>query len=199
VTVTLSRSGVGDLPNPVAANASGIWTYSYTGTMLSEGRYAFTARATDGNLVKSDYSAPEFLVTVDRTAPTVALSVPSSTTSLGPEVLVTARDTFGIPSGATVTLDVDKNNDGNFTDAGETGYATGNLTDGQVTIKLPALSTTGTYQVRARVTDLAGNEGTSATSSFTVTTVSNPWTVSNPACRAAPTTKTSSVSVSCGV
>jgi hypothetical protein len=36
VTVTLSRSGVGDLGS-VAANGSGIWTYSYVGTTLSEG------------------------------------------------------------------------------------------------------------------------------------------------------------------
>ena len=70
----------------------------------------------------------------------MSLIVAASTATLAPAVRVTAQDQFGLPSDATVTLDVDLNNDGNFTDAGETGYATGTLADGQVDIKLPALS-----------------------------------------------------------
>jgi hypothetical protein len=80
-----------------------------------------------------------FLVTVDRTAPTLTLSVPASTPSRGPQVLVTASDLNGLPDGTTVTLDVDTNNDGNFTDSGETGYASGTLKDGSALITLPTL------------------------------------------------------------
>jgi hypothetical protein len=57
-----------------------------------------------------------FKATVDLTAPTVTISVP-------PVVNVTATDANGLPNGTTVTIDVDTNNDGNFTDPGETGYA----------------------------------------------------------------------------
>ena len=103
--------------------------------------------------------------------PAVQLAVPSTTTSLGPEVAVAAQSLLGFPAGATVTLDVDKNNDGDFLDPGETGYATGTLANGHVLIRLPALPSTGTYRVRARVSDLAGNQGTSGTSSFTVNAV----------------------------
>jgi RHS repeat-associated protein len=174
VTVTLERAGVGTLGS-VQANGAGAWTYDYTGTTLPEGTYDFVARALDGTGTKSDYSATEFLVTVDRTAPDVYLYAPATTPSRGPEVRVVARDLIGLPAGATVTLDVDKNNNGSFADAGETGYATGNLVDGQVTIKLPALAGTGTYPIRARVTDLAGNQGTSATTSVVVSSVASPW------------------------
>jgi RHS repeat-associated protein len=146
------------------------------------------ARATDANGLKSDYSAPDFLVTVDRTAPSAYLYAPPSTPSRGPEVRVVARDLVGLPAAATVTLDVDTNNDGNFTDPGETGYATGNLSDGQVTIKLPTLSGTGTYTLRARVTDLAGNEGTSANSTVVVSTVASPWVATTLALAADPVT-----------
>jgi RHS repeat-associated protein len=89
-------------------------------------------------------------------------------------VSVTAWDLNGLPNGTTVTLDVDTNNDGNFTDPGETGYASGSLTDGAATITLPTLPGLGTYTLEARVTDRAGNQGTSATATLQV--VSNtPW------------------------
>jgi hypothetical protein len=183
VTVTLERAGVGVLGS-VAANGSGVWTYTYSAT-LTEDTYAFSARANSSGVL-SDYSAPEFLVSVDLTGPDVAVTVPSSTASFGPEVLVTARDRFGIPPTATVTLDVDLNNDGSFS-GGELGYATGNLADGQATIKLPSLSSTGTYRVRARVTDLAGNEGTSSAATFTVSAAGSPWTGTSQVVSVTPT------------
>jgi len=77
---------------------------------------------------------------------------------------VTASDLNGLPnagglypSGVSVTLDVDTNNDGNFTDPGEAGYATGTLVNGSATITLPPLPGPGTYPVRASLYDLAGN------------------------------------------
>lgn len=66
-------------------------------------------------------------------------------TSLGPRVLVTARDLIGVPAGATVTLDVDLDNNNNF--GGETGYTTGTLSDGY-SIKLPDLVAHKKVEVR---------------------------------------------------
>jgi hypothetical protein len=165
-TITLSRSDLGVLPNPVTADSLGNWTYNYSGTTLSEGAYDFTATQTKSGAT-SDPTA-DFLVTVDRTAPTVNLAVPATVDSLSPVVTVTASDLIGLPPSAAVTLDVDLNNDGNFSDTHETGNATATLTNGYAAVPLNYITTTGTYRVRARVTDLAGNEGTSATDTFTV-------------------------------
>src|SRR5207245_3840866 len=140
-TVTVSRADVGVL-GTTTANGSGNWTYDYTATTLAEGTYAFTATATLSGLTSLPTS--EFLVTVDRTAPTVTLIASSSTTSEGPQVQVDASDLNTLPNGTAVSVDVDTNNDGNFTDTGETNYATGTLTNGFVTLKLPKLAGTGT-------------------------------------------------------
>ena len=72
---------------------------------------------------------------------------------------VSATDLNGLPTGTTVALDV----------AGTTttlNYATGTLVNGSVTITLPTLPSIGTYTVDARVLDLAGNQGTSASVTF---------------------------------
>src|SRR6266404_1222608 len=119
--------------------------------------------------------SPTQLVTVDLTLPTVNLTVPASTTSFAPVVTVQASDLVGIPPNATVTIDVDTDNEGDFTDSGETAYAGGTLSaNGTATITVP-VTATGTYKLRARVTDMAGNEGTSSIQTMLVTTVTNPW------------------------
>src|SRR5262249_37056896 len=110
VTVTLERADLGVLGS-VSSSANGTWTYDYTSTTLTAATYDFIARATGSNGLKSDYSSPEFLVSVDLTAPTVTLIAPASTTSRGPEVRVIAQDQIGVPATATVTLDVDTDND----------------------------------------------------------------------------------------
>ena len=168
-TVTVSRSDVGVLGSVTADPSTGVWTY--TSATLAQGTYAFTATQTVGG-VTSD-SCPDFLVTVDLTAPIVAVSVLSPTASLGPAVEVTATDNVGLPANDAVTLDVDLNNDGSYT-GGELGYATGTLTNavpstsGSAAIALPTLPSTGTYRVRAHLADLAGNQGTSTNDTFTV-------------------------------
>jgi RHS repeat-associated protein len=169
-TVRLYKNDV--MLGTTTANGSGAWTYSVT---LTEGTWAFTARSESGG-AQSLLSAT-YLVTVDQTAPTITLSVPASTPTFAPVVQVWASDLVGIPASATVTLDVDTNNDGNFTDAGEAGYATGSLVNGYAAIPV-VLTATGTYRVRAHVSDLAGTSATGAASSFTITTVGSPWTLS---------------------
>jgi RHS repeat-associated protein len=175
-TVTVSRAGVGVLGSVTANATTGAWTYDYTGTTLPEDTYAFTATATASSLTSAP-SAP-FLVAVDLTAPAVTLTASSSTTSLGPQLLVTGSDLNGLPDGTTVSIDVDLNNNGNFTDSGESSYASGTLKDGSATITLPALSSTGTYPMRARVTDLAGTQGTSSTQTVVVTSQTS-WSVAS--------------------
>src|SRR5262249_13377244 len=139
------------------------------GTTLPEGTHAFAA--VQLNAYHTSPETTEFLVMADLTAPTIAVSVPATTPSKAPQIRVTAQDLNGLPNGPQVRPHVDLNNDGDYLDTSESSYTTGTLTDGAAVTTLPALSSTGTYRVRARVTDLAGNEGTSASSTFTVSAV----------------------------
>jgi hypothetical protein len=105
-----------------------------------------------------------YYVLIDLTPPTLTFSAPDFTTSTTPSVTVTAADNFGLDG--VVHIDVDLNNDGNFTDPGELDYAVQPLPFGPTTFNLPALPE-GTYQIRARVDDLAGNE-TSSTATMQI-------------------------------
>src|SRR5262249_19229392 len=138
---------------------------------------AFTATATASGLT-SDMSQP-FLVNIDRTAPTVTLTVPGSTNSFTPPARVVVTDNAGgggIPATGTVTLDVDLNNDGDFADPGELGSTSAIATNGVAVFNVvPALST-GTVKMQARFTDLAGNMGTSAVQTVTIGAASG-WTI----------------------
>jgi hypothetical protein len=112
-------------------SANGVWDFDFTAT-LPEGTWAFTASLAG---LTSD-PMPDFLITVDLSPPAVNLTVPSGTvTTLAPKVRVTASDDTGLPNptpplypaGITVTLDVDKNNGGNFTDPGESCATSDNV------------------------------------------------------------------------
>jgi YD repeat-containing protein len=161
-TVTLERAGVGVL-GTASVSAGGTWTYDYSAVTLPAGTYDFRARDSNSSNQTSAYSAPEFLVTVERSGPVVQLTAPSTTNSLGPTVEVTAQDPNGLPNGTTVTLDVNG-----------AAYTTGNLTDGMALIKLPSLAAVGTYSLYASVTDQANNTGTSTTQTMVVQTLSSP-------------------------
>src|SRR5262249_7586714 len=120
-------------------------------------------------------SAP-FLVNVDRTAPSVTLSADATTYDKTPTVRVTATD-LNLAASTTATVDVDLNNNGIF-EAGETNYASGTLTNGVAAITLPALSI-ATVGIRARVSDKAGNEGTSSTSTVVVQSSGAGYTITD--------------------
>jgi hypothetical protein len=162
------------------SNGSGAWTFSYTGTTLAEGTYAFTAQSESGGTVSK--LSPTQPVTVALTAPDVELTVPATETTLSPVVQVRASNLTGMPSSATATLDVDLNNDGDFLDTGETGFTTGTLANNVGSIPVN-LSGTGTYNVQARVTDLAGNQWTSAGGTIVLGSVGAPWAVTTSAVR----------------
>src|SRR4051812_40137807 len=60
-------------------------------------------------------------------------------------------------------LDAKLKNNGSLTNTGETGYATGTLTNGIGLVALSPALGNQTLRVRARVTDAASNQGTSNT------------------------------------
>ena len=164
--MTVSRADLGVL-GTTTANGSGNWSYNYSGTTLPAGTYAFTATQTTGGVTSLPSSA--YVVTVETGAPTVVLTVPSSTDSLDPTVLVTASDQGGISSSATVTIQQDVS--GTWSN-----LTTGTLTGGMASIVLPAFASTGTYTLRAQVTNLAGNTGTSSSVNLVISSASS-WSM----------------------
>lgn len=91
--------------------------------------------------------------------PTAALStlVPF-TIDRTPIITVTTTSATPLPNGTPVQIDVDLNNDGDFTDATESGYAQASLFNGaarQTLPELPPMPESGPYTVRlrARFTD----------------------------------------------
>jgi hypothetical protein len=105
---------------------------------------------------------------LDVAAPEVTLAAPASTFDHTPSVIVSATDNDVLPDGTPVALDVDLNNDGDFLDAAEQGYTTSVLIGGAATFDVSPALADGTYGLRARVSDPAGNEGVSATSGMVV-------------------------------
>jgi RHS repeat-associated protein len=161
-TVTLYRAGIGQLGS-VAANGSGVFTYAYS--VSGEGTYDFTATDTVNNITSLP-SAPDTLVTVDLTAPTVTVVAPASTYSTAPQVIVQASDLNGLPDGTAVTLKVDVNRDNMYS-----GSATGTLFGGYATLTSPALGVGFSYNMKAQVTDRAGNQGISPVVSVAINAV----------------------------
>lgn len=98
---------------------------------------------------------------IDDVAPTVILEAPETTLDATPEVTVTATDNVQLVDGTPIFLDVDLNNDGDFEDDGEAGYATSTLVSGSSTFEVTPELMSGDYAFRARVFDGVGNEGTS--------------------------------------
>src|SRR5262249_38256633 len=105
--------------------------------------------------------------TADSTAPEVTAWVGTPTTDTTPRVHVQATDDLDGLADAAFSIDVDLNNDGDYLDASEANYASGNLDDGSGTADLPSLSV-GTYRLRARVSDASGNQGTSSSVTLVV-------------------------------
>ncbi len=98
------------------------------------------------------------------TLPVVTLTAPAYTNNTTPTVYIhaTPGDEGKLPSGTTVYLDVDLNDDSDYEDPGEQAYCTGTLDENgdSVIIVTPALAQ-GSYEMKARVTDTLYNEGIS--------------------------------------
>ena len=131
-------------------------TFNLTGTLG-------TGTRNNGFLAK--FSAP----VAGLVAPAVTLTAPAWTNNAEPSITMTATETApGIPDGTTAYLDVDLNNDGNFTDPGDAGYLSATVTGGTATFTFTSPLPDGTYHLRARVSDQAGNQGLSAVSTMVV-------------------------------
>jgi PhoPQ-activated pathogenicity-related protein len=95
----------------------------------------------------------------------VVSSLTPFTADVTPLVTVTATDAAGLPDGTIVNLDVDLNDDGDFSDPGELGHTQSTLFAGSSTFQItPALErTTELYKVnlRARVKDTDAVAGSS--------------------------------------
>ncbi len=167
-TVTLSRSDLG-LLGTTTANGSGLWTYTYTGTTLLDGTYDFTATQTVSSQLSP--ATPDFLVTVDTTAPTVTLTDESPSDSTQPSFLIGGYDLNGLPNGTPVALLV-------YNSTGMTLLSTtsGTWSSNSALITVPsALTVSTTYVFKAEVTDIAGNVGTSTGQSIEIQPVGTPW------------------------
>jgi PhoPQ-activated pathogenicity-related protein len=173
-TVTLFVDG-----SPVGQQTAGP-VAQFTLGSLGDGTYSVTASAVDGAGNVSSLSGAMSL-TIQTVAPNVVVStVVTFSDDLTPHVTVAADGDLGLADGTQVVLDVDINNDGDFDDAGELGRTLTTLYNGGSYFELtPALPATdpvdGPYlvQLRARVSDVAGNEGTSPLSSLKIDTLSS--------------------------
>jgi autotransporter-associated beta strand protein len=135
-----------------ALSAAGTSALTLTGNLNERG---LTMSVVNGSIV------------VDNAAPTVTLTAPQYTSSSAPMVTVAASDDNPLPNGTAVALDVDLNHDGSFTGS-ELGYSTATLTGGSATVAISPALAAGTYQLRARASDQAGNQGSSALSTMSI-------------------------------
>ncbi len=115
------------------------------------------------------------------TPPVVSLdTLVPFTVDLTPRVSVTATSPASLPDGTQVKVDIDFNGDGNFTDPGESGSSLTSLFGGSSTFDItpgfaPDDPNVGAYQVnlRARVIDSDGVEGTSPVVPLTIDTATS--------------------------
>lgn len=154
-SVKISRNGT--LVGTVTTDASGNWTYDYTGTALSDGTYTFTATATVA-AVESIASAP-LEVKIDATSP-LKPSTPSLQGETG-NLTKNEQPTFTgtTEPGATVTITVD-------------GVVTGTVIAdslGNWEFENPTAMAEGPHTVQVKATDVAGNTSdNSDTFNFTI-------------------------------
>jgi rhamnogalacturonan endolyase len=94
-TVTLRQIG-GAVLGSTTADGSGAWSFDYTGTVLADGFYAFSAAAS--NASGTSASSPSLLVTIDTVAPAVAsIARQSPTAATSTAASITFRATFTEP------------------------------------------------------------------------------------------------------
>ena len=152
----------------------------FTLATLGDGVKSITATAEDGagNVSSTSSALP---ITIHTASPTVSVeTLLTFTDDLTPHVTVSASSGLGLANGTEVRLDVDVDNNGNFLGANESNRTQSTLFNGGSYFEVdPALPSTnpidGPYlvQLRARVTDIAGNEGVSPLSSLSIDNLTN--------------------------
>lgn len=135
------------------ASGTTAWSTAVTTTAYANGTHTLTARAYDaaGNATSASVSFTVANAAADTTAPTVAITTPSSGTTVGHQVAVagTAADGTGVSSVA-VRLD-----GGAYQSASGTSSWTASID--------ASAATDGSHTVTARATDPAGNVSTTST------------------------------------
>lgn len=112
------------------------------------------------------------ITTTPNRLPVVTLTAPAVTNDPTPDVTVQVSDPDGtIADGTVVNLDIDRNNDGDFNDFGETNAETATTLGGMATINIAPALPDRIYQLRARVSDQFNEQGVSAISQMIVDTV----------------------------
>lgn len=155
--VSIAREGVGVIGS-ATANGSGVWSFNYTGTSLSEGSHVFTATGSNGSTT-SPASTP-YVVTVDRTRPTIPQlrrynpDTPATTASTLVFRLVWSEPVTGVDVGDFV-LTKSGTADGTLADVTP-------VSDSVYDITVSGVSGDGTIRVDRRssgtgIADLAGN------------------------------------------
>tara|TARA_Y100000589_G_scaffold128495_1_gene122385 strand:+ start:1057 stop:7983 length:6927 start_codon:yes stop_codon:yes gene_type:complete len=140
-----------------SADASGNWSFDYSGTSLSDGTYAITASTT--NLGGYESTASSALnVTIDATAPNapVVSGISTDTNVSTDEITSDATLVINGTAEANATVEV-------FIDAGSIGSTTADGSGNWSFDNTGNSLADGTYAVTATASDVAGN--TSATSS----------------------------------
>jgi len=154
-------------------------TLEYTLPALSNGTHIIRVRSQDG--AGNTTFSPNLSITVSNVLPSVTAAANVTVSAdVTPHLNVTASSPLAFSNGAVIHVDVDLNNDGDFADSGELNRTQTLLSPGnnyfQVTPAIPATDPLfGPYMVRirTRVSDIAGNEGTSAVQSLKIDTLSN--------------------------
>jgi hypothetical protein len=138
-----------------------------TGTVGTAGKFSVQLpQLPDGTHQISIAGATPVNWTIDTVAPGVKLEAPEFANTRTPEVTVNINHRGGPDSQSKVMIDIDLNRDGTF-QAAERNLVVQTVSTSSVTLNLPELEQ-GTYRVRARVMDLAGNVGTSTISTIQV-------------------------------
>ena len=151
--LNVTQVGTG-LIGAATASSGGTWTFDYTGTVLPQGQYQFTATATDVAGNQSAASAP-YAVTIDTAAPTTTASVAG-----------TAGINGWYTSGVTVTL--------NPADASSGVTQTLYSLDGTTWLSYSGafdVASQGSTTVQFYSTDVAGNVQGTQTQTFKIDSI----------------------------
>ena len=152
---TLQVDGKAAATGTVAANG----TFSIgAATAFSEGTHQLAVQP-------SGASAPTSTVNVkiETTPPSITLTAPDFATNRPLPQLSVQIDPSKFDGPPVFQIDVDLKHDGSFTDPGDQNYFQGFLSGATTNFMLTNPLAEGTYQLRARISDLAGNVGVSPT------------------------------------
>jgi hypothetical protein len=157
--VTITRIGTGVI-GTATANGSGAWSFDYTGTLLPDGQYQFTAQAADG-FNRTSAVSTAFSVTIDSTRPTVSDATFNHVSAQN--VVVTFSEDLGgyAPSGTEAILT-------NLTTASSVSLLVSyNGTNKTATFTFPSLLADGNYRLTLKAGSMPDRAGNTLQSDFT--------------------------------